>query len=320
MTEGKLCLRLLSRPVLPIAALLIALPPASLRAQENTSASGAAQTQNTAPQLPKFDVASIKPHQSEGMRMRAGMQLTPDGISATGAPLSMLLHEAFGLPADRILNEPDWVNSARYDIEAKVDPDDAPKLEKLTPKERVEMLLPLLEDRFGLKFHHETKTLEVYALVVAKGGPKLKAATDDNGGESADAAPPPLGGPDGDGGVKLPRSAMMMRMSPDGMTMEGHDATADQLAQAITVQLGSTVVNETGLKGKYDYTLTFAPEMGGRMMGMPPPGAGDGGAPPPPQGPSIFAAVQEQLGLKLEAKKEPVDAVVIDHIERPSAN
>lgn len=112
----------------------------------------------------------------------------------------------------------------------------------------------------------------------------------------------------------------MMRMSPDGMTMEGHDATADQLAQAITVQLGSTVVNETGLKGKYDYTLTFAPEMGGRMMGMPPPGAGDGGAPPPPQGPSIFAAVQEQLGLKLEAKKEPVDAVVIDHIERPSAN
>ncbi len=117
-----------------------------------------------------------------------------------------------------------------------------------------------------------------------------------------------------------PKGAMMMRMSPDGMTMGGRDATTDQLAQMISMQLGSTVLNETGLKGKYDYTLSFAAEMGGRMMGMPPPGAGDGGAPPPPQGLTIFTAVQEQLGLKLEARKKPVDVIIIDQIEQPSPN
>ncbi|MGH9605906.1 MAG: TIGR03435 family protein [Terracidiphilus sp.] len=330
MTERKLRLRKLDVGALTIAALSLALAATALHAQASANAGGgAAQSQTAQPQpqtapaqLPKFDVASVKAHKPEGMMMRAGMRLTPDGVSISGLPLSMLLHEAFELPEDRILNEPDWVNSARYDIEAKVDPADAPKLEKLTPKERMEMLLPLLEDRFGLKFHHETKVLEVYALVVAKGGPKLKA-TGDKSDEGADAAPLPLGGASGNGGVKLPRSATMMRISPEGMTMEGRDATAEQLAQAIATQLGSTVVNETGLKDKYDYTLTFAPEMGGRMMGMPapPPGAGDSGAPPPPpQGPSIFSAVEEQLGLKLEAKKQPVDVIVIDDIEQPSAN
>jgi bla regulator protein blaR1 len=220
-------------------------------------------------------------------------------------------------------------------------------MDKLTQGERMAMLVPLLEDRFGLKFHHETKTLEVYALVVAKGGPKLKASTGDAGAgfkQGAGPSMPAPGGPDGgpppgaeradggpmtlkpgpgDGGaMPPPKGATMMRMSPDGMTLGGRDATTDQLAQAIAMQLGSTVVNETGLKGKYDYSLSFTPEMGGRMMGMPPPGAGggDGGAPPPPQGPSLFSAVEQQLGLKLEAKKAPVDVIVIDHIEQPSAN
>ena len=339
MTIGRVvCLRRLG------AAVAAAALAAGGYAQGGPDAKGAdaAQIQSTDAQLPKFDVASVKAHKSEGMQMMAGMRLTPDGISISGVPLAMLLREAFGLPEDRILNEPDWVNSARYDIEAKVDPDDAGKLDKLTRTERMAMLVPLLEERFGLKFHHETKTLEVYALVVAKGGAKLKASTGDGGGlkegagpampppgaEREAGGPPPNGGPmamkpgDGGGGAMPapPKGATMMRMSPDGMTMAGRDATADQLAQAIAMQLGSTVVNETGLKGKYDYSLSFAPEMGGRMMGMPPPGGGDGGAPPPPQGPSLFSAVQEQLGLKLEAKKEPVDVIVIDHIEQPTAN
>ncbi len=162
---------------LAMATLWMAFYAAGLQAQASANASSSAaqaqsgqpQAQNAPAQLPKFDVASIKLHKSEGMMMQAGFRLTPDGVSIAGVPLSMLLRQTFGLPADRLLNQPDWVNSARYDIEAKVDPDDAPKLDKLTRTERMEMLTPLLEERFGLKFHHETKTLEVYALVVAKG-------------------------------------------------------------------------------------------------------------------------------------------------------
>jgi uncharacterized protein (TIGR03435 family) len=351
MTGGRVCLRRWRGSIAAFAMLALA---ARGGAQSSAAAGGAvaqganarAQTADAA-QLPRFDVASVKPHKSEGMQMMAGFRATPDGISVMGVPLGMLLRQAFGLPEDRILNVPDWVNSARYDIEAKVDPDDAPKLDKLTQTQRMEMLVPLLEGRFGLKFHHETKTMEVYALVVAKSGPKLKAATDDEGTSdtgkgSAGAAPPPppppggpadggpkLVGPGGgegramaapDRGTKPPPGAMMQRVSPEGMTMEARGVTTDQLARMISMNLGSTVVNETGLKGKYDYTFSFAPEMGGRMMGMPPPGAGDSSAPPPPQGPSIFTAVEEQLGLKLEGKREPVDVVVIDHIEQPSPN
>ena len=128
--------------------------------------------------------ATIKPHPDEGMMMQFGMQMTPDGISVKGLPLQMLVRQAFALPADRILNEPEWLKSARFDIEAKVSPEDAPKLKSLSPQQRGEMMLPLLEERFGLKFHHEMKTLPVYTLVAAKGGPKLKDAKPEEAGGS----------------------------------------------------------------------------------------------------------------------------------------
>jgi len=148
-TEGKTCLCRRRWAVLPTAALLFA-PPSRICAQVSPGPSGGAtQTGSASPGLPAFDVASIKPHKSEGMRMMAGFRLTPDGVSIAGVPLAMLLRQAFGLPRDRILNEPDWVNSARFDIEAKVNPDDAPKLEKLTMDQRTAMLIPLLEDRLG---------------------------------------------------------------------------------------------------------------------------------------------------------------------------
>lgn len=287
------------------------------------------QAATPAAQLPAFDVVSIKTHKDEGMMMRIGINATPDGFQADGVPLQLLIRQAFGFSEDRILNEPDWAKSARFDINAKVAPEDAPKLKALNGQQRFAMLLPVLEDRFGLKYHHETKELQVYTLVVAKGGPKLKESAPAESGAGASPAPPPLPpGASGAGSIS-PRGAggprTLMRMSTQGMTLDAREATMASLSQLISQQIGGTVVDKTGLSGKYDFTLSFMPDsMGGGPMGMRPPGAEpgqDGGAQSQePVGPSLFTAVQEQLGLKLVAEKEPVDVVVIDHIEQPSEN
>jgi bla regulator protein blaR1 len=331
------------------AALLTATAPLALGAMHAMQGVAGAVLETAQTDLPVFDVASIKPHKSEGMMMRAGFRITPDGVSIFGVPLSMLVNQAFELPEDRILSVPAWTRSARYDIEAKVDPSEAPQLEKLTREQRMEMMLPLLENRFGLKFHHETKVMNVYTLVVDKGGPKLQPAKpeEDLGSEIGDARKIGSGEPDeasqpaiagsnvalgkpsgdgksGDGGgpmMKPPKGAMIMQMSTQGMTIRGRGVTTAELAGAIERAVGATVIDKTGLNGKYDYTLTFAPEMGAGAMGGLPPGRPPSGEPEPQaSGPSVFTAVREQLGLKLVARKEPVDAIVIDHIEKPSPN
>ncbi len=287
---------------------------------------GAATSQAPAPaqsasqQQPiSFDVVSIKPHKDEGMMMRIGMMVTPDGFSGNGLPLDLLLRNAFDLPRDRILNEPEWAKSRRYDIEAKVAPDDAPKLKKLSRQQRWAMLIPVLQERCGLKFHHETKELEVYTLVVAKGGPKLKEATPD---ELAANGPPPAPEKPGAAGG-LGKGQMMMHMSPQGMVLEATASTMAGFTRILSQQIGSTVVDKTGLTGSYDFTLSFMPEEGGGPVmapgkGAPPPDGG--GQTQEPVGPSIFTALQEQLGLKLVAQKQQVDVIVIDHVEQPSPN
>ncbi len=271
-----------------------------------------APAQEAAPQLPVFEVVSIKPHPDEGIgHMNSDIWMTPDGITISGVPLSMLVREAFGVSDDRVLNEPDWVKVRRFDIQAKVGPDDVAKLEAIKPPQRWAMLLPVFEDRFGLKFHHEVVDLEAYTLMVAKGGAKIKAAK-------------PVDGED----APVPRFST--RRSAQGMTMECHGATMADLARTISQQLGATVVDRTELKGNYDFTLAWAPDEGGGPtmtgslpMAMRMPAAGvppDSSAPPEASGPSVFTALEEQLGLKLEARKQPVDAIVIDHIEQPSPN
>lgn len=279
--------------------------------------------------------------------MRIGISATPDGFQAYGVPLEMLVRQAFGVSEDRILNEPDWVKSARFDLDAKVAPEDAPGFKALSMQERFTMLLPVLQDRFGLKFHHEIKELEVYTLVVAKGGPKLQEAAPADVGKNdqppaatgaAGAPPPPplppnLGGAAGgeaasrpglSGGAPPRGPGMMMRMSTQGMTLNAHGTPIMSLARLISQQIGATVVDKTGLTGSYDFTLSFTPDM---AMGTGPMMRPPGGAPPPdgaqtqePVGPSLFTAVQEQLGLRLVAHKEPEDVIVIEQIEQPTAN
>ena len=302
-------------------------PPAQSSAATQPPANADA-AQSAAAQLPAFDVVSVKTHKDEGMMMRIGVSATPDGFQADGVPLQMLIRQAFGLSEDRIQNEPDWTKSARFDINAKVAPENAPKLKALSMQERSAMILPLLEDRFGLKYHHETKQLRVYTLVVAKGGPKLKGAAP---AESVGEQPPPppspsggIGGPGGGGARGSPGGPRtMMRMSTQGMTLDARGATIASLSQLISQQIGATVVDKTGLTGKYDFTLSFMPDnfmVNGQMMRPPGGGTPDGAQTQEPVGPSLFTAVQEQLGLKLVAEKESVDVIVIDHIDQPSAN
>jgi uncharacterized protein (TIGR03435 family) len=276
--------------------------------------SAAATAQVPPGPLPAFDVVSIKLHQDEGIsKMGIWFNATPDGLSFKGGSLDMLLRLAFDVPRDRLLNEPEWARSSRFDIDAKVAPEDAPSLQSLTRQQRWAMLIPALEDRCHLKFHSEKRELQVYTLVVAKGGAKLKEANPADSDASSPASTDPAQQ------AQLPA----MWISSKGMNIKAHDATIESLIQMLSQQLGITIVDNTGLTGKYDYKLSWMPDEDSRhLMGLPIPGPppGAGGQSQQPTGPSIFAALQEQLGLKAEARKAPVDVVVIDHIEPPSPN
>lgn len=288
--------------------------------------------------LPKYDVASIKSYKpDDGPGMRLMIRILPDGVSLKGIPLRMLLQEAFGVEQDRILGEPAWARTSRYDIEAKVEPDDAPKLKDLKADQRNAMMLQLLVDRFNLKYHHETRELPMYALVVAKGGPRLtesKPGEDVPAPDGHAAAPglgiPPPPPPPGDGGLEpgpggqpkpgnRPIVGEGMRMSPGNI--QSHGGSIDFLAHALSGMLGRTVVDKTGLTGKYDFSLNWTPDEGMRnVLGGPQGGPPNGEPPPDAGGPTLFTAVQEQLGLKLESQKATVDVIVIDHVDQPSEN
>jgi uncharacterized protein (TIGR03435 family) len=297
-------------------------------------------------QAPSFEVASVKPAapQPAGM-MRVMMQGgpgTPDPgrLTYTNVTLRNVVMNAYNVRSFQVTG-PKSLDSDRYDITAKIPPE--------TTKEQFRLMLQgLLTERFALKLHRDAKELPSYALLVAKNGPKLKESVAEDAAKS-DAAPPPLPPPpppgsEGarfrtqigpDGMPKLPpgmagKGNMMMvmngrmRMTSNGQTMSG-------FAEMLANQLGTPVADMTELKGKYDFTLDWAPDetmQGKGMMGMPPPpppGAGEGGEhamalPEGQSGPSIFTAVQDQLGLRLEKRKAPVEILVVDNFEKPTDN
>jgi uncharacterized protein (TIGR03435 family) len=293
-----------------------------LRGQNPSSTLAPSQSSASTADLPKYEVATVKPTtETEDKRM---MMMTPDGTSMHGVDMQMLLLQAFGVERDRILDAPAWVKSNRYDIEAKVSPEDAPRMNKLKAEQRREMLLPLLEERFNLKYHHETRELPMYALVVAKGGPKLAESQPGTPTPPPDGAMPPPGTPGPN--VKLdgpPKDRVgnmgMMRMDPGGI--EAHGGTTAFLAHALSALVGRTVVDKTGLTGNYDFALNWTPDnMSPMMAGGPDGGQPKGEASENAGGPTLFTALEEQLGLKLEATRGSVDVIVIDHIDLPSPN
>jgi uncharacterized protein (TIGR03435 family) len=221
------------------------------------------------------------------------------------------------------------MDTERFDIVAKVP--------KGATKDDVKLMLQnLLAERFKLTLHHEKKDLPMYALVVGKNGPKLKESPPDDPNAKDDEAAalkekqamadarrtavrdggmpalPPPGGP----GIR-------MMMMPGRMRMMATKQTMAQFAEALGNQMDRPVVDQTGLTKNYDITLEFAPEgaVGRGMPGMPPPPppSGDGGVSAEPDSqaaPSLFTALQEQLGLKLEQKKGAVDLLVVDRLEK----
>jgi uncharacterized protein (TIGR03435 family) len=262
---------------------------------------------------PSFEAASIKPTKS-GTPGLFRISLEPGGrFVANGVNVSTLIQIAYNVKENQISGAPSWFNSDRFDIQAKPDDAAAAEMQKLPLEQRGEqsrqMLQSLLADRFKLKLGHETKELSVYLLTVAKNGPRFHESATPNHQGAAGSGPP--------------RAGIMMN-GRGQLTVT--DAKLEMFANVLSHQLGRIVLDKTGLSGKYDFTLHWTPGPNeGPMMPGPGPGPdreGPGGAPPPPEqsGPSLFTALQEQLGLKLESQKAPVDILVVEHVERPSEN
>jgi uncharacterized protein (TIGR03435 family) len=225
-------------------------------------------------------VVSIKPNHS------GNYWVTTDSFgngrfAVRNISLKKLVAWAYGVDMFRIQGGPAWADSETYDVEAKAE-------ERLTEKEIVPMLQPLLADRFQLRFHRETKESPVYALVIGRNGSKLRTV------ENRDCATAGKGAAGCNG----------IRFDPTGITAE--NVAVSSLIAALRDVTARPVLDETGLAGKYDFTLRFMP------------GADRSGA--DTAGVSIFTAIQEQLGLRLEARKSSLEFVVIDRAERPSAN
>jgi uncharacterized protein (TIGR03435 family) len=277
-------------------------------AQTAPTRSATLSTANDALPSPSFDVATIKPSPASGPGPAnwVGIRNDADGIDAQFTTLSMLIQLAYGLRStDQVSGGPEWTRDEHYDVRAKMSSVDIAALAKLSPIEAVQrreqMLQALLEERFKLKVHPEIRQAPAFALVVAKGGPKLRdTATDPN---------PPLGkGKDGKPLVGF-NQATGHTMVAQGISTK---ALADFLSRP-TSGLGRPVIDQTGLTAVYDFTLNWVPNWNAILPGT------ARSAPSPEEADSLFEALQ-QIGLKLQPATAPVSIVVIDHVEPPSEN
>jgi len=242
----------------------------------NAPAPGAPSQSKTDSETLKFEVASIKPSRAED---RVPDSDSPSGMINWNSTVRPLILMAYRLQDYQLAGDPKWLNSEFYRIAAKPPAGPIPADQRTRMDETSERLRNLLVDRFQLTAHHETRNLQEYALVVAKGGAKLKE-------------------------VKRGDEPFSMRI-PAGKIITKGGATIEFLARILAVRLRCPVIDKTGLNPEqlYDIQLAYSPDDN-----------------PTDPAPTLFMALQEQLGLKLEAIKGPVDVLVIDHVERPSAN
>jgi uncharacterized protein (TIGR03435 family) len=267
--SGKLKLALIFAAVLAASA---------IRAQNSANlASAAALT---------FDVASIRENNtSTDDRHHIYNDPSVSHFRTVNLSVKDLIQFAYGLPESQILGGPPWLDTIMFDIDAKSDPSVDAQLHAL-PTEQARhqkqlMVQALLADRFHLSTHQETRQLPVFALVIAKDGPKFKPS--DVNGTTIDTG----------------RSRLHIA---------GSDDTLAILSRELAQSLGRVVLNQTGMTGRYDITLKWTPD------------DASGSSPASDAPPDIFTAIQEQLGLKLVSTKGPVPVLVIDHIERPTPN
>jgi uncharacterized protein (TIGR03435 family) len=282
--------------------------PTAAQAQPNLPQAQAPQNSAAAPPAPKyeFEVISIKPTQTRGTSFVSGF--TADGYRANHDTIMRIIVQAFGVPVYSITGVPPWLSEGFYDVEAKMDEATAEAMKAMSPDQRKDaqqqMLQAMLADRLALKTHSETMDGSVYFLTTVNRGAKLQAA---DLGKAVQ-----LAGPDG-GNVS--GVIAVGRGSEGGRRFNATSVNMAYFVRVLTNELRKPVIDNTGLAGAYDFTLEFAPEH------APPAVSNDPGAPPSePGAASIFTAIQQQLGLKLEAGRGPVQIFVIDHIERPSGN
>lgn len=222
---------------------------------------------------PSFDVASVKPATGPV----ADFRVLPGGrLHITGLTLNIILRQAYSVEYYQLTGGPAWLETDRFDIEAKAEGDP-------TKAQMMTMLQALLADRFQLKVHRESKEGNVYALTVAKNGPKLGPPTGERSYISTIRYDPPT-----EPGIHY--------------ALDGKKASLAMLATQLANQLHRPVIDRTGIAGEFDFKVVFA--------------IGDD----PDAGTPLTTAVQEQLGLKLEAAKGPIDTLVVDHAEKPSVN
>lgn len=254
-----------------------------------------------------FEVASIRP--TANADGQALLQAVPGRLRMTKLALRRLILNAYGVQDYQLSGDPPWIASERYDVQAT-----APNNTSVQQMEGP-MLQVLLEERFKLALHRETRQLPVYELAVGKSGVKLQRSKEGSCTPySVDAPPPPAPIPG-----QASRTFCGLHLSVEGLnrTLDGKGVTmaafAANLSRTYTSDLGRNVMDRTGLTGTFDVYLKWVID--------PLTGAGGPAAPSLDlAGPSLFTALQDQLGLRLESTKGPVEVLVIDHIEKPSAN
>jgi uncharacterized protein (TIGR03435 family) len=251
----------------------------------SAQAPGASITSTAAgPKIPAYDVVSIKPDKSGNGT--SFTNLPPDGFVGTNVSLDSLVFSAYDIIMDsQVSGLPGWARSDRYDIEGKVDAETAQRWKTLSPEARWKLEQPMLQsilaDRCQFKAHQETRELPVYDLVIAKNGLKMKES---------------------------PADEHTTEYMTDE-TMTAHAMAIDSIVLGFSSELGRMIIDKTGLTGKkFDFELKWAPDDRRDAAN-----AADAA-------PSLFTALEEQLGLKLVPSKAPVEVLVIDHMEKPSAN
>jgi len=238
---------------------------------------------------PSFEVATIKPNNS-GANMMQGLTVDGRNFATRASSLEDLIAFAFNVNKKQIVGAPDWVDNDRFDLAAVPDIEGDPSVDQLRT-----MVRKLVVERFKLTFHYEKRDLAAFVLTVGKNGEKLTPAQNN-----------------------LPLPNIGFGGGKTGMSMNAMSASlADFTSVLQMLVFDRPVVDQTGITGRYDIHFFFTPDES-LFNGHPPkmPALGEGVEPAP----SFFDSLQQTLGLKLEAKKTPVDVLVIDHVEKPSSN
>jgi len=233
---------------------------------------------------PAFEVATIKPSNPD-QRLK-GLRMQGREFSSINLSVNDLIVFAYGIHPRQLVGAPDWIEKDRYDVLGKPDVEGQPNSRQMRG-----LIQKLLADRFSLKFHREKRELSVYVIVVGKTGAKLTAAAED------------------------PKADPIIFFYGPAMSVAKNATMADFAGFLQGGVLDRPVLDQTGLTGRYDFGLLWRPE-------VPLISTGNTAAPPGDSDslPDIYTAIQQQLGLRLEATRTPTDVIVIDHLEKPSEN